>query len=215
MKKRIQTFPVRVPNTAFPPGLKGFAVVILLLFFGPLYSQEGVGTTPVISLHEDAKIYSADPNLNRQLISQGNVDYKLNAGKKGVVFNAKNTSFRKKVKKLQSKIYVRNKDQESLQKIKQQVSNFEKRKKSFDLYGIHSFPSPHEFLSSSYFNRDYTVPTRDSNDFSKIIFQDYNNLARIPLDYLYPREYHYYNNNPLDFCYSSVYSVRPPPVALL
>lgn len=201
-------------GTVLMSGFVKLTAFIFILFFQSLYSQEGLETVPTISLTGNAKVYSTDPDFNGQFLSQENIDYQIINSGKVYVFKSKYKSSGKKIAKKQSKACFRSTNQASLKKIKQNISDFEQRKKSFNFCNIHDAPFSRELPYSSDFNSSYIAPSGNSNDFSKICVFQYKYLISLVLEYLYVWKYHYFNSRSLEFCFSKVFSVRPPPLSL-
>ena len=212
--KRIHHISGRCTHTILSAGFGKAAVCILFLFFNVLHSQEGVGTAPTISVNSDAKIYSADSDFTRQFISQENADYEIISSGKAHVFKSKSNPSVKKIAKRKPKASVQT-DQAGQRRIKKDISDFEHQKKPFDFYNIHGAPFSRELPYSSNFNRSYIVPSTTSNEFSKACIYQYNYLIRLILERHYVWNYHYFNNRSLDFCFSEIFSVRPPPLFLV
>ena len=215
MGKRIQSISGTCPYTILSIGFGKAAFCILFLLFNFLYSQEGLGTAPTISLIGDAKIYSVDSDFNSQFMAQKNADYEISSSGKAYVFKPKADPSVKKIPKRKAKTSVQNIDQASLKRIKKNISDFEQRKKLFVYRNIHGTPFSRELPYSSDSRRNYIVPSTDSNEFSKACIIQYSFLIRLILEYCYIWNYHYFNNRSLDCCFSKTFSVRPPPLFLV
>lgn len=199
-------------GTVLSLGFGKVTVFILVFLFHSFYSQEGFGTAPSITVSGNAKIYSTDPDFNRQFLAQENIDYQIVSSGKAYVFKSKSAD--KKIAKRKPKASVQNIDQARLKKIKQNISDFEQRKKSFNFCNINNAPFSRELPYSSDSNRSYIAPSTVSNDFSKVCVFQYKYLISLVLEYLYVWKYHYFNSRSLEFCFSKIFSVRPPPLSL-
>lgn len=173
MGKRIQSISGTCPYTILSIGFGKAAFCILFLLFNFLYSQEGLGTAPTISLIGDAKIYSVDSDFNRQFMAQKNADYEISSSGKAYVFKSKADPSVKKIAK-RKKASVQNIEQASLKRIKKSISDFEQRKKLFAYHNINGAPFSRELPYSSDSSRNYIVPSTDSNEFSKACIVQYS-----------------------------------------
>ena len=173
-----------------------------------------------IVLKDGAKIYSTDEAFNKQvnnnIVVLKNADLTPQSKKSTKILEA--SSAKEEVIEKDFKQEVKNaaeeKRKKELRKVKKEVEKHEKRKEAFLNFDFEDFPSPSQFLSSNSSSKNYIAPSHNGNDFSKIytIQKDYS--VKRALDYLHAAKYILYNNKSLDFCYSQVYSVRPPPMLL-
>lgn len=197
-------------------------LVLLFFFFSSLLSaQVGIGNPDqaALVLKNGAAIYSTDANFNQQINSEKislkntEVFYESENGDKVILVavSNKNIESERKDLKTQVKIAESNKKKEALKKLKKQISDYESQKEKLESEKIKTFPSSEEFISSTHVNTDYVVPSYHQHKFSKIYSVGNQYIIKLALDFLYPKEYTYYNNQPLDFCFSEVFSVRPPP----
>jgi hypothetical protein len=195
---------------------------LLFIFLNSLsFAQVGIGTPTqtAIILKNGAQIYSTDANFNRQInshkISLKNTEvfYDSENGDKVILVavSEKNIESETKDLKAQVKIAENNKKKEALKKLKKQISDYESQKEKFESEKINTFPSSEEFISSTYGNTDYVAPSYHQYKLSKIYCTGNQYIINRALDFLYPKEYTYYNNKPLDFCFSEAFFVRPPP----
>ncbi len=185
---------------------------MLIFLFCSLYSQEGFGTLPTISIKSNALIYSSDSNFNKQFTSNESTDYEISNSGEGIVFKVKDKAAARDIAKIKSKATIQHIDHTNSKKLRQTLSDFEKRKRLFDFCNINGSPFSHQTPYSSRSNRNYIVPSRTTKDFLKINIFQYHDMISLVLEFLYVWKYHYFNNKPIDLCFSEVFSVRPPPL---
>jgi hydroxymethylpyrimidine pyrophosphatase-like HAD family hydrolase len=201
-----------------------FCGLLFLLFFSfnsLLNAQVGIGNSAqsAIVLKNGAAIYSTDAKFNQQInsdkisLQNAEVFYESENGDEVILVAASEKSIEseKKDLKTQVKIAENNKKKEELKKLEKQVSDYESQKEKFESEKIKTFPSSEEFISSTHVNTDYVVPSYHQHKLSKIYSTENQYIITLALDFLHPKKYTYYNNKPLDFCFSEVFSVRPPP----
>lgn len=222
MKKKLTSFSCakKYPNLNKSFGSFCGLWVLLFFFFNSfLNAQVGIGNPAqsALVLKNGAAIYSTDANFNQQInsdkISLKNTEVFYESGDKVILVAVSDKSIKseKKDLKTQAKIAESNKKKEALKKLKKQISDYESQKEKFESEKIKTFPSSEEFISSTHVNTDYVVPSYHQHKLSKIYNAGNQYIIKLALDFLYPKEYTYYNSTPLDFCFSKVFSVRPPP----
>ncbi|MCI3938280.1 hypothetical protein MQX03_13840 [Chryseobacterium aahli] len=224
MKKKLTSFSCAKKYSNLNKGFGYFYGLWVLLFFSfnsLLNAQVGIGnpTQSAIILKNGAAIYSTDANFNRQInsdkisLKNAEVFYESENGNEVILVAASEKSIEseKKDLKTQVKIAEKNKKKEALKKLKKQISDYESQKEKFESEKIKTFPSSEEFISSTHVNTDYVVPSYHHYKLSKIYSAENQYVIKLALDFLYPKEYTYCNNTPLDFCFSKIFSVRPPP----
>lgn len=205
--------------------LRIFRISLLaLILLCTTYSYAQKSETPnkvepaTIVLKDGAKIYSTDEAFNKQvsnnIVVLKNADLTPQNKKSTKILEA--SSAKEEVIEKDFKQEVKNaaeeKRKKELRKVKKEVEKHEKRKEAFRNFDFEDFPSPSQFLSSNSSSKNYIAPSHNGNDFSKIytIQKDYS--VKRALDYLHAAKYIYYNNKSLDYCFSDIFSVRPPPV---
>ncbi|MBW7675848.1 hypothetical protein [Chryseobacterium chendengshani] len=199
-------------------------ILLILLFFQSFaYAQDSpaqVKKQPAsIVVSKGSYIYSTDENFNKQILNNKivlkNADVSYNSGRQDeiLITSLPDNSKPKKQFKDQLQTEVKKKKKEALNTINKKIKEFEKRKKEF--FHSQQFTqdaSSGQFLAIHQGVKDYITPTYHHNNLSKIV-NGYNNfLISSALDYLHSQKYFQYNNKSLDFCFSQVFSVRPPPV---
>lgn len=204
-------------------GLSFFSMLILgfLFFFSNIVNaQEGFGNNhaAVFVVKGGAEIYSTDKDFNHQvrrdkiILQNGNVTLKKLSGNEDLlVVSSKKPEIESKDFKSQITKANKKKQLAILKEIKNKITDYESRKKSFNLKNIKVFPSSEEFIASSRINRDYVAPSQNQHDLSKIHSVQNQYVIKSALDFLHQQKYTFYNNKSLDFCFSQVFSVRPPP----
>lgn len=204
-----------MPGTILSKGLGKSALLVFVLFFYSLYSQEGFGTPALISVKGNAQIYSTDPDFNQQFTAQENTDYRISNLRGGLVFKSKDLLAAKKPSRPKAKPSVQTADKITAGKIRKTVSDFEQRKKLFNFFRIDSAPFSRELPYSSDSSRAYVIPSTTFHDFSKACVCQCKLLISLVLERLYVEKYHCFNNRSFDFCFSEVFSIRPPPVFMV
>jgi len=173
----------------------------------------------LILLRNGTQIYSNDKDFNQQIedkkivfdkasISEINIadrDY-LIISSKGISQQKFNASGE------QVGNDALNKSAYFLKKIKKEISEYEKRKVNFIADHLECWPSSGHFSGSKRRNADCISYRTDNKDYSKIFFLKDDCFATKALNHLYTQNFTYYNNKSLDYCFSKVFSVRPPPV---
>ena len=226
MQKKILYKNTVAKNLNFFKGLNYFPVLLLILLFSlsnNVYAQETNSqqqiTPTTIVLKDGANLYSADDNFNKQILTNkiilknSDVSYQENGGKEQLLKLIAKQSQKEEKKDLrnQLKIAENKRQKETLQQVKKEIEKFEKRVQVFVKIDFNGAPSPDQFFSSTSISKNYVTPSQSTHDFSKFyISADAYGITQA-LDFLHSQKYTYYNNKSLDFCFSEVFSVRPPP----
>jgi len=195
----------------------------ILIFFNSLYSQDKKVTDDkvrVVFVTQGAKVYSADQSFNNQIdqgeiiVKNGDLSFEEDDDSHRVLIvstpNSKIPSFSRQVKSSEEK-----KKKKLLKEIKNEIDHYEAQKESFEKKDYHNFPSPFQFLSSHSTSQNCIAPSNTPHDFSKIYTDPKKCFLNQDLDNLHTPKYTFYNNKSLDFCFSDVFSIRPPPVLVL
>lgn len=216
-----------VKNLNFIKGLNYFPALLLILLFSlssNVYAQEANSqqqiTPTTIVLKDGANLYSADDNFNKQILSNkiilknSDVSYRENGGKEHFLklISKQSQKEEKRDLKNQLKIAENKRQKESLQQVKKEIEKFEKRVQVFAKLDFNGAPSPDQFFSSNTIAKNYVSPSQHHHDFSKFYISADSYVITRALDFLHSQKHIYYNNKSLDFCFSEVFSVRPPPV---
>lgn len=210
----------------FIKSLNYFPALLLILLFSlsnNVYSQEVNSqqqiTPTTIVLKDGANLYSADDNFNKQILSNkiilknSDVSYQENGGKEHLLkLITKQSQKEEKNLKNQLKIVKDKSQKEALKQVKKEIEKFEKRVQVFVKHDFNGAPSPDQFFSSSSIAKNYVIPSQSTHGFSKFYISADAYVITQALDFLHSQKYTYYNNKYLDFCFSEVFSVRPPPV---
>lgn len=200
-----------------------FLLVLILFCSGFAYSQQNENevqdASATIALKSGARIFSADKSFNQQIhagnivLKNSEVSYQKNLKKQDYLqVAAKQSKVEKKKREIQFVTAANQIQKESIKKAKNEIEKYEKRKKSFEKIDFQNFPSPNQFFSSNTVLKNYVVPSQNSHDsFKSYVLSDAYILKRA-LDFLHSQQYTCYNSKSLDFCFSEVFSVRPPPM---
>lgn len=78
-------------------------------------------------------------------------------------------------------------------------------------YDIKSFPSSGSFSNSKNPVKHFLNERSHHHDQNEVTASERQYVVLRALDYLHSQQYFAYNNKSFNFCYSQVYSVRPPP----
>jgi len=210
----------------FIKGLNYFSGLLLILLFSlsnNVYAQEAHSQQQIppvtIVLKDGGRLFSADDHFNKQILSKkiilknSDVFYQESLGKEHFLQLIAKQSPNVEKKDLQHQLRIaENKTQkEILQKVKKEIEKFEERVQHFVKHDFNG-TSPDQFFSSTTISKNYVAPSYSTHDFSKIYISANAYIITRALDFLHSQKYTYYNNKSLDFCFSEVFSVRPPPV---
>lgn len=182
------------------------------------YSPQGSPRATIV-LKNGAEIYSTDNIFNQQILTDkvflknSNVYCNEAINQKDslkVIIKEKKIEekdFNGIVKKVEEK-----KKKEILKNVKNEIDRYERKSKSFKNLNLNGSHSSNEYFSLNNFTIHYVTPSQNANYFSSLHILVDTYLISQALDFLYSQKYTYYNNKSLDFCFSEVFSVRPPPV---
>lgn len=203
-----------------------FATLIFSFFSSFVPAQEGTGKEvppATIVLKQGATIFSKDDSFNKQINSEKitvkNAEIST-AGMQedGTVLTAKSNKTQevqtpKKDFKSEFKKAEENKKKEALKKVEKEIAEHDDKAKrnSFNIKKLW-FPTSEQFIASEHINRDYVAPSYHQHHFSKILVSLNQYVIKSALDFLHQQKYIYYNSRSLDYCFTHVFSVRPPPV---
>lgn len=229
LRKSLHNINIHVKKLNLDLSLNYFCIYITFLFsfFCSFASaQEGIGANSsqaTIILKQGATIFSKDDSFNKQINSEKitvkNAEIStVGMLEDGTVLTAKSNKTQevqtpKKDFKSELKKAEENKKKEALKKVKKEIADYndEAKKNSFNTKRL-LFPTSEEFISSTHINRDYVAPSYQNHHFSKILVSLNQYVIKSALDFLHKQKYIYYNSRSLDFCFTHVFSVRPPPV---
>ncbi len=194
-----------------------FVFLIILFFFNFSKAQEK-GEPISIVVGKGATLYSSDEQFNQQIADKKvvlqNADHhsETNAQNKTVLIaTSKNSDGRQNLAQ-EVKIAEDKKRKDAIRQIKDKIDQYAAKTRTEDLKDYKEVPSSSQFSSSYATSKSYINPTSNANDFSKIHHQLHDYSVKRALDHLHTQGFTFYNNKSLDYCYSQVYSVRPPPV---
>ncbi|MCW3168666.1 hypothetical protein OMO38_09005 [Chryseobacterium sp. 09-1422] len=224
MKKTLFSFNTVANNLNFSRSLKFFFICILNFYFSFVTEIQAQQTDPSqnisptsIVLKEGVKLFSADETFNEQVLTKQVV---LKNSEISLVKNKNREQSLSAVAKKtvgkdlesQLKIAELSRRKESFKKIKKEIDRSEQNREAFQGFDFKGFPSQNQFFSSNKVSKDCVSPTHNGHDTSKFYASSEVEVITRALDYLHSQKYRYYNNKSLDFCFSEVFSVRPPPV---
>lgn len=208
----------------YPNSLKFFLICILNFWFslniGFQAQQAGSShkvSSPSIVLQNGAKLFSIDQAFNDQVLNDKVVlkNSEISVRKNENDERSLTAIAKKPLKKdlnSQLHIVVLDKQKEILKKVKKEIDRYEENKEGFHGFDFKGFPSPNQFFSANTVSKDYVSPAQSNHNISKLYTLSDAYLITRALDYLHSQKYTYYNNKSLRFCFSEVFSVRPPPV---
>lgn len=197
----------------------GFIILFLQPTFlsGQKISDDKIEGWDVISVIDDAQIYSADESFNSQILKnkvrvKGNVTkvVAVDGTMKLIVTNeVKNKVFRNFASQLNE---VRKKKEASvLKKFKKQLATYEKYKTQLLVEIIEVPNSSNQRFHSKHYSQSVVFASVNIQVFSNTQANQYIYIVRHPLGRLHSQKYLSYNNISLDYCFTTVFSVRPPP----
>lgn len=199
-----------------------FTVTFLSGFFSSYSAQQGNGNAhqPIIMVEDGAKIYSEDIGFNNQidagilLVEGKEISHNKKNSLQKVLVSKSSVELKndEKIIKIQPTTIEILKGREEQKILAKEIKKHKSREKAFDKKLFNVFPSSEEFATVSHINQDYVAPNYSQNDCSKIFVLQDQYLVKSALDFLHAQKYTYYNSKSLDFCFSQVFSVRPPPV---
>lgn len=203
-----------------------YITFIFSFFFSFVSAQEGIGKEipqATIVLKQGATIFSKDDSFNNQInskkITVKNAEIStVGMLDDGTVLTAKSNKTQevqtpKKDFKSELKKAEENKKKEALKKVEKEIAEHddEAKRNSFNAKKVW-FPASQQFTASEHVNRDYVAPSYHQHHFSKLAVSLNQYVVKSALDFLHQQKYIYYNSRSLDYCFTHIFSVRPPPV---
>lgn len=206
-------------------GFRLFLILISFLchsfFFAQDSTDHGKRLKASIFLAKGAYIYSAEENFNKQILNNSirlkDADFSYNGGKIGKILikSTANTTNKEEPFTDQLQIAIKKKEGEDLITIDERIQISETQKKLIHSQQFNQHPSSGQFLTIYQGVKDYIAPGCHYDELSKIANENPNLLITLALDHLHSQKYFQYNNKSLNFCFSLVFCVRPPPSVLL
>lgn len=193
--------------------------LLLYLFFinNSIYAQVEFGNSSrsTIVLTGNAVLFSSDKDFNHQIISKniklGNAEVKIKDSYQGellvIAGKGKTEDLQKNTRQLA--FSNKKKEKEIVDALKKKADDYESRKKSFDFHKLEVFPSSEEFIASSHINKDYIFPGTSNTSKDVIVYSRY--FVKSLLSIVHKQKFVLYNSRSLNFCFSEIFSVRPPP----
>ncbi|WP_128414245.1 hypothetical protein [Chryseobacterium sp. Leaf394] len=214
----LNTTAKNIKFSEFSRVLRAFFCTILFISFSFLHSQQSSdkAASPTIVTVRGAGIYSEDAGFNKQIISENvtvkNSDYSYSISKSGKRYLqiTAQQSFKRKQNQNQD-VRIAKKGKEKPTREHKKLTNLKKTAKGLRIIHLYHLPVQERFFPSDPFSANYTVPSQNSIDQFKLEMPEEQKLVKKSLDHLHSQKYRYYNSRSFDFCFSTVYSVRPPP----
>lgn len=198
-------------------------VIILSLFLcGSFINAQQAGNhtnagNVTIFLTDGASIYSSDEafnnsvNINKGLLDNAEIAQQDNDTRKALYISSRKEVIKEDFNH-ELKNAVNAKQTDEFKKVKQEIENHNERKKSFPQIAFNDLPSTSQFFSGNSVSKNYIAPNYNGNDSFKLYVCNRDYFIKRALNYLHATQFTYYNNKSLDYCFSQVFSVRPPPV---
>lgn len=194
-------------------------LTVFLLFTGKIYAQVGKGNDLVLVLNSGATIYSDDEHFNIQILNKKiilkNTDTQLEIDEKKHVLkltgkysqNKTKNEFAKQLKTTENKCSRKTHLHEE-----KEAQNSAQNRPNFAEFDFTESRSSSQLFSSHSNSKNFIIPHNDSKEVSELdVIANHHAAAKVLHD-LHSQRCTYYNNKSLNFCYSKVFSVRPPPV---
>jgi hypothetical protein len=199
--------------------LRVFTFIFLFFQVQFLYAQnEKSGSSAVISVSGGSAIFSADESFNQQIrqgritVKNSSVSDKKSSGRNYLVIVHKRIS---KLNHADLASHIKDAEvkrkADLIKKIQKQIASREAMKDQFGNH-IKNHPSSGGFSKTQNIVKHYVNERSSHDDQHKIAQEQYRNFVLRALDYLHAQKYYAYNSKSFDYCYSRVFSVRPPPI---
>lgn len=184
--------------------------------------QDNTAEPVVITLSGGAEIFSINQEFNNQVakkdivIKNAEVSYQKNPKHEIVLLaNAKSSLVEQKDFSQQVKLAKEQKQKEELKEVQKKIKSHKLRENSFLVAHLRSVPSTEFFNVSSCSARDCIVVSHTTYDFSKFhsVIQA-TDLSLNLADVTNSKKYIALNSKSFDYCFSEIFSVRPPPMTV-
>lgn len=177
------------------------------------------GDPVIISIVGGAHLYSQDKDFNN-LISENNVTVNGHIASHHNRNGIHSITISQRVLKkdsrknfaLQVRDIVRKKEDLILRKARQRIAKYEQQRLHHLVEIVETSNYSGYSVNSNRISQSAFVSNIKSQDFSKIFTTQYRLIVKYALDTLHPQKYNFYNSRSLDFCFTAVFCVRPPPV---
>lgn len=226
LKKNISFLRTSGENSVFT-GFSGFSfrffsVLVFIFQITFLSAQDHLATNngespAILAIKDGALIFSTDDNFNNQIfdkkiiIADSKIAYTTNKGlKQIIVSNGQSTISSDKNLAGSLKETATKKKNDGLKNITKEIAKYEAKKKHFQSEKINVPFSTTHFYTLQNTTKNYVTPTSPT-DIDKLSGKIYNFNIQRALDFLHSKKFNDYNTNSLDCCFSTVYSIRPPP----
>ncbi|MCW3170754.1 hypothetical protein OMO38_19665 [Chryseobacterium sp. 09-1422] len=202
--------------------LRVFIFPFLFLQVQFLYAQDDKSvSSAVISVSSGSKIFSADESFNQQIkqgkitVKNASVEDQKSAEKEYLVIVHKRISkishgsLASQIKNAEAK-----KKSDFPKKLQKQIASrkaLDDQIREIDRKYHHSSDS---FSKSRNVGKHYVNERTHQQDQKEISADEKRRTAFRAIDYLYSQKFYTYNNRSINYCYTKVFSVRPPPFSV-
>ncbi len=197
-------------------------IILSLILCSSFINAQQVGNhsnagNVTVFLTDGASIYSTDEafnnlvNINKGVSNNAEIAQQGNDTRKALHASSKKEAIKKDFNN-ELKNAVNANQANEFKKLKQEIENHNERKESFPQIAFNDLPSTSQFFSGNSVSKNYIAPNHNGNDSFKLYVSNRDYFIKRALNYLHAIQFIYYNNKSLDYCFSQVFSVRPPPV---
>lgn len=184
-------------------------------FFSAQENRKDTLNDTFIYVEKNLQIFSNDDVFSKQLQNAGVV----NAQKIQICNSSQASENLNKTAQVEIEVALENqilvfKDGEAVKQEKKdtqkKIQEFQKRKKNISQPEMFATHSEGTFKARTSVDKTYISPTVHHYFLGKFLaLKDFS--AKENLKFIHAQEYVFYNSKSLDFCFSPVFSVRPPP----
>jgi hypothetical protein len=193
-------------------------ILILLFAFNTFNGQQKIDNDTLstnLVLENGVMLFSADESFNTQIyekkiiIRSAHLSILKSENSKALVAVSGQKTYKLA---LQLKSIEKKKQIDAIRYIRKKIDNYRAKSKSFEIADFKPLPSSSQFLSGHSVAKNYILPRHNVHEFLKICTKPKDQSLQRSLNDLHIQKFIHYNNKSLDFCFSKVFSVRPPPV---
>lgn len=212
---------IQISNSkkGFAVPLRFFFAFIFLFQFSFFFAQDIVDDSDTLFVSSGTKIYSADQTFNKQIAQKKIIIIDESSFIHGI--SNKNTSATASKKKAhkkevdfanQVKLAEAEKQRNLQKKVQKYIADFEKSQEKLNKNTLKDVTPSSYFFSTTSSSKVYLHQRTHQYEAGKNhVVGNYQNI-NLALEYLHTEKYFNYNNKSLDFCFSQIHSVRPPPI---
>lgn len=186
-----------------------------ITFFSAQENRKDTLNASFIYIEKNLEIFSSDENFTMQLqnasiITEQKLTLCESLPKVNIVPNKEQVGIG--IKSENEVLAFQNDEavKQAVAHTEEKVKDFEKRKKSISKWEIYSNHSGDSFHALSEFNKKY-ISSSKHHYFLDEYFAEKDTAAKENLKFIHQQKYFLYSSKSLDFCFSTVFSVRPPP----